>query len=205
MNDFNYYSLHQKLSSFVLLSNRGPFQGTPFLTVKLNNDNVMQTVDLIESKWKEFEKSQPFSYFFFDSYLDDLYTSEQTLKKVFGIFSFLAILVACIGLFGLAVYTTQQRIKEIGIRKALGAKIYNVVYILATNFTFLIAIAFVLAVPVAYLGMNNFLSRFEFNVGIKWWIFALSAFISFFIAIVTILSQAINAARKNPVDTLRYE
>ena len=147
----------------------------------------------------------PFSYEFLDQGFDNMYRAEQRVGKIAITFAVLAILIACLGLFGLATYMAEQRTKEIGIRKVLGASVSNMVAMLSKDFLKLVAISFVLAVPLAWWAMYKWLQDFAYRVNISWWVFVLAGAIALAIAIVTVSFQAIKAALANPVKSLRAE
>jgi putative ABC transport system permease protein len=148
---------------------------------------------------------QPFIYSFMDDDFNRLYSSEQRTGKIFLSFTFFAILIACLGLFGLVTYAAEQRTKEIGIRKVLGASISNIVNMLSKDFLRLVTISMIIAFPIAWLGMNRWLQDFAYRVTISWWVFALAGLAALLIAIITVSFQAIKAAIANPVKSLRTE
>jgi len=147
----------------------------------------------------------PFSYQFLDDSFDDMYREEQRVGKVALTFSLLAVLIACLGLFGLATYMSEQRTKEIGVRKVLGASVPNIVSMLSKDFLLLVLISFVIAVPVAWWGMNKWLQDFAYRINIGWWIFVVAGVTALLIALITVSFQAIKAAIANPVKSLRTE
>ena len=149
--------------------------------------------------------SQPFDYSFMDEEFNNLYTTEQRTGHIFITFAVLAILIACLGLFGLVTYAAEQRTKEIGIRKVLGANVTNIVTMISKDFLKLVLIASVIAFPVAWWAMNKWLQDFAYRVNISWWVFVLAACIAVLIALMTISFQAIKAAIANPVKSLRTE
>ena len=147
----------------------------------------------------------PFSYRFLDDSFNDMYSSDQRVGKLAISFAILAILIACLGLFGLATYMAEQRTKEIGIRKVLGASVNNMVSMLSKDFIKLVLIASVIAFPVAWWAMHKWLQDFAFRITIGWWVFIAAAVIALLIALLTVSSQAIRAALSNPVKSLRTE
>ena len=147
----------------------------------------------------------PFSYQFLDESFDNMYRQERRVGKIAISFAVLAILIACLGLFGLATYMAEQRTKEIGVRKVLGASVQNITTMLSKEFVVLVLIAALIAFPIAWWGMHNWLQDFAYRVSIGWWVFVLAAAIAFLIALVTVSFQAIRAAVANPVDSLRDE
>jgi len=205
VEDFHYNSLHDDLNSFVLQSMSGPNGFGTFLYVRTGTDNWTETLAKIEAKWTEFFPQQPFSYFFHDEYINNMYKADQASGKIFTFFSLLAILIACVGLFGLASYATRQRIHEIGIRKALGSSVSKIVYLFSTDFTKLVFGAFIISVPVAILFMRYWLNNFVFRTNIHFLIFIISGIIAVSIALITIAYHTIRYASTNPSDILRYE
>ena len=166
---------------------------------------MTEAVAAIEKLWKDLAPEVPFKYEFLDQNLNAQYTSEKTAGEIFGIFSGLAIFIACVGLFGLAAYTASSRTKEIGIRKVMGASVSNVVMLLSKDFAKLILIAFVLAVPISWYMMNSWLSGFAYHVELGAEIFLFAGLLTLIIAWVTVSYQSIKAAVVNPVRSLRSE
>ena len=205
VKDFHFQSLHQKIAPlFINYSMRfGEVANTTALRIKASDFTT--AVAQIENTWKKFVKKQPFHYAFLDQTLARQYHSEQTMQKIFTIFSSLAIFIACIGLLGLAAYTTQQRTREISVRKVLGASVGNIVTMLSKDFLRLVIIAAVIAFPVAWWGMHKWLQNFEYKITIGWLVFAMAALAATFVALLTISFQAIKAAIANPVKSLRTE
>ena len=174
----------------------------------LNGDgvvNLAEAISAVEETWKKLAPNQPFSYTFLDQDYARLYHREQQMSHVFQIFSGLAIVIACLGLFGLAAFTTQQRTKEIGIRKILGASVSGIVCLLSKDFLKLVLIANLIAWPIAYYAMNQWLQSFAYRINLSIGTFILSGLIALLIALLTVSYQAIKAARANPVEALRYE
>jgi putative ABC transport system permease protein len=172
---------------------------------KINTGDIKNLVSQTENQWKAMAPGMPFSYRFLDEAFDQMYRTEQRTGKVAMIFSLLAIVIACLGLFGLATFMAEQRTKEIGIRKVLGASVNNVLTLLSKDFVKLVLIAFVVAAPVAWWGMNKWLQDFTYRVNINWWVFALAGVAALMIALLTVSFQAIKAAIANPVKSLRTE
>jgi putative ABC transport system permease protein len=159
----------------------------------------------MESKWKQLAPHRPFEYRFMDDDFKKLYDSELRTSKVFNIFSAIAILLACLGLFGLSAYSARQRIKEIGIRKVLGASASNITFLLSNSFLKLVIVAFFIAIPLAWFVMDKWLQDFAYRIHISWWMFGLAGFMALAIAMLTVSFQAIKAALANPVKSLRTE
>lgn len=176
-----------------------------YFSVKLNTGSVTQTIDQIHTEWNKFFPGNPFEYQFLDERYNNQYAADQRFGQVFGVFTSLAILVACLGLFGLASFTTAQRTKEIGIRKVLGSSVFEIVSMLFKEFTILILIAFVVAIPLAWYAVDRWLQGYAFHTNIAWWLFVLPLFMVLLIAIITVSFQSIKAALMNPVKALRTE
>ena len=172
---------------------------------KVNTADIKQLVSKIESKWKAMAPGMPFSYQFMDESFENMYRVEQRTGKLGLTLAVIAILIACLGLFGLATYTAEQRIKEIGVRKVLGATISNIVSMLSKDFILLVVIASVIAIPLAWWAMNKWLQDFAYRINIGWWVFAAAGIVALLIAVITVSSQAVKAALANPVKSLRTE
>jgi putative ABC transport system permease protein len=162
-------------------------------------------INQVEHKWKEMSQNQQFDYSFMDQDFDATYRTEQRMGKIFVSFTSLAILIACLGLFGLAAYAAEQRTKEIGIRKVLGAGVSTIVAMLSIDFIKLVIIAIVIAAPLAWFVMQYWLQGFAYRQNIQWWIIAVSGLGAIVIAFVTISFQSIKAALINPIKSLRSE
>jgi putative ABC transport system permease protein len=201
VRDFNFQSLHNPVKPFVLF----PEVRGHELLLKLNGQHLAQTISFLQSKWKELVPDRPFEYHFMDEDYDKLYQSEIRLGKIMKLFTGIGILLACFGLFGLSSYAMQQRTKEIGIRKVLGASVSNITALLAKDFIVLIAVSCVVAFPVAWWATHTWLQNYSYRVNISWWIFLLSGCIAILIALITVSFQAIRAAIANPTKSLRIE
>jgi len=205
VKDFHYQSLHQKIAPLVFV-NTTKFGGNPAVAaIRINAGNFKAALKAIETSWKQFVPKRPFHYDFLDRSLEDMYNTEQRTQRIFTIFSVLAIFIACIGLLGLAAYATQMRMREISIRKILGASVSSILSMLSKDFLRLIFISFVVAFPLAWWGMHTWLQNFAYQVTISWWIFLLAGSIAALIALLTISFQAVKAAIANPVKSLRTE
>jgi putative ABC transport system permease protein len=205
VKDFHYNSLHSPINSFVLLSIPNDQRAFGNLQIKIAPDNISQTLTAIEQKWREFNPQEPVSYYFLDDKLDEMYGNEKTSGQIFSIFSLLAIVIACIGLFGLSSYMAEMRTKEIGIRKVLGSTSPKIVLLLSKDFARLVLLAFIVAVPVAYFAMSRWLQNFAYRAGIQVWIFLLAGTAAVLIAQLTISFQALKAANTDPAEALRFE
>jgi putative ABC transport system permease protein len=203
-NDFHFESMHQKILPLVLLVPRSPF-GYGNISVKISGSNIAGALQHIEKVWQKFVPDVPYQYTFLDENFERLYRSEQREKSVFTVFSFIAIFIACLGLLGLSAFAISQRVKEIGIRKVLGADTGTIVTLLSKDFMKLVIIAAVIAFPIAWWAMNKWLQDFAYRIAIPWWIFLIAGIIAAVIALLTISTQAIRAAVANPVKSLRTE
>jgi putative ABC transport system permease protein len=203
-NDFHFESMHQKIVPLVLLvpRNAGNYGR---ISIKISGAGIPATLAHIGSAWKKFLPDIPYEYTFLDENFARLYKEEQRQRSIFTTFAGLAIFIACLGLFGLSAFAISQRIKEIGIRKVLGAEISTIVALLSKDFLKLVVIAAVIAFPVAWWAMNKWLQDFAYRTSISWWIFLLAGIIAALIALFTISFQAIKAALANPVKSLRTE
>ena len=206
--DFHSASLHQPIGPFVLQKlNQGGtlnFFGR-YLVVRLAQEDVQGTMAHIERVWAEFAPNRPFSFFFLDDDLDALYKAEETLGKVATAFAVLAILVACLGLFGLASFMTEQRRKEIGVRKTMGATVPGIVLLLSKEFARLVVVAFVVAAPLAWFAFNSWLDNFAYRTSIHPAVFVVSGLLALLVALGTVSYQTVRAALTNPINALRYE
>lgn len=207
VKDFNVASFRTAVTPFALFhtSSKTYDFGKSYIMVKVKGDDLQGTIANLESKWKALTPDTPFDYSFLDTEFDALYDSDKRMGTVFGIFTFLSVFVGCLGLFGLATYTAERRIKEIGIRKILGASVQGLVALLSKDFIKLVLIAFIIASPIAWYFMNSWLQDFAYRINIEWWVFGAAAVVALVIAFITISSQAIKAAIANPVKSLRTE
>jgi len=201
VKSFNFNSLREMVTPLAL----GLGKETGSITVRMNTDNIPGILSQVKNKWQSMASGEPFIYSFMDEEFNNQYLSEQRTGKIFITFAVLAIFIACLGLFGLAAYAAEQRTKEIGIRKVLGASVRNITGLLSKDFLKLVFIASVFAFPVAWWAMHKWLEDFAYRVNISWWVFFVSEMIALFIAIFTVSFQAIKAAMANPVKSLRTE
>lgn len=202
VKDFHMRSLREKIEPLIIFYDYSSLRS---FSIRIASDNIVRTMDLLEKKWKEFEPSRPFNYLFLDDAFDSQYRSEERLRNITLYFSLLAIFIGCLGLFGMASFTAEQRTKEIGIRKVLGASVSGIVSLLAREFLLLVAIANLIAWPVAYYGMNRWLENFAYRTNVGWETPVLAGILALAIALITVSYQAIRAALTDPVDALRYE
>jgi len=206
VKDFNFMSLRDKVTPLVIQSNEAFGGGNQFFVTRIKSGQIPDAIKSIEAKWKELQPEEPFKFLFLDENLNAQYMSEQQSGKLFAVFSGLAILVSCIGLFALSAYITSLRTKEIGVRKVLGSSVANVVLLLSMDFTKMILIAFALAVPVAWYVMETWwLQNFAYRITIGVWIFLVSGASALVIAWLTVSYQSIKAAIQNPIGALRSE
>lgn len=207
IKDFKTESFHSLVTPFALFHKSSKVYeiDNSFITVKVKPGDLTGIVASLETKWKSFTADTPLDYNFLDSDIEALYRAEQRMGNVFGIFTALAIFVACIGLFGLVSFTAEQRTKEIGIRKVLGASVASIIQLLSRDFMRLIVLSIVLATPIAWWIMSKWLEDFAYRVDIHWWTFALAAILAVMIALATLSLQSIRAAVSNPVKSLRAE
>ena len=202
IQDFHQEGLRRSIQPQLLLLRE---YGRTSYSVKLESADMSKTIAGVKTTWDKFFPNDPFNYYFLDESYDQQYKADKLYGKVFSLFSFLAILIACFGLLGLSAYNILQRTKEIGIRKVLGASVQNVLFILSKDFITLVGISFVLAVPVTSWVMHNWLQDFAYRINMPWWVFAIAGLIAALIAFITISFQAIKAAIANPVKSLRTE
>ena len=201
MKDFHFKSLRENISPVVLYLD----EDRAALNVKVSTSNIMWLVSLIKDKWKTMAPNQQLDFSFMDADFDAAYRAEDRIGEIFLSFTVLAIVIACLGLFGLATYAAEQRSKEIGIRKVLGANVFTLVGLLSKDFLKLIVISIIITSPIAWVVMQKWLQGFAYRTEMKWWVLAFAAGISVLIAFVTISFQSIKAAFVNPVNSLRSE
>ena len=202
VDDFHFQSLHNGVEPLLIT----PLTNNPDnIIVRIDPANFSQTISKIKNAWKEILPQSTCEVGFFDESLKNLYNSEVRISGLFRYFSFIAIFISCIGLFGLSLYIIERRRKEIGVRKVNGARISEVVFLLNKDFITWVIAAFIIATPIAYYTMNKWLENFAYKTDLSWWIFALAGLLALGIALVTVSWQSYRAASKNPVEALRYE
>ena len=201
VRDFHFKSLHEHISPLVMVLTKN--SGT--MIVKTKTKNVAGLLASMKKDWTDLKAEAPFSYSFLDERFNNTYQAEQKVGLIMALFAGLTILVACLGLFGLTTFTAEQRTKEIGIRKVLGATVTSIATLLSKDFLKLVVIAFVIASPIAWFAMNKWLEDFAYRINISWWIFALAILLTVLITVVTVGFRAIKAAVANPVTSLRSE
>ncbi len=202
VRDFHTDSLHNPLEPVLIGQNPGAFR---YIAVRLGPGNISETMTSLEKKWKELDSTGTFDYAFLEDSLIAQYRAEERLSKIFTYFSILAIFIACLGLFGLASFTAEQKTKEIGIRKVLGAPVSGLIFFLSKEFTKWVIAANIIAWPLAYFVMHKWLQNFAFRISIGARTFLLAAFLAVLIALVTVSYQSLKAALANPIESLRYE
>jgi putative ABC transport system permease protein len=201
-NDFHFQSLKKSLSPVI-------FHLEPasrnYYACKVGTDKIESTIAGIKKEYERIFPGSPFEYFFADEYFNKQYESERQFGRVFGLFAGIAILVACLGLFGLASFTILNRTKEIGVRKVLGASVSNILFLLSKDFIRLVLLANLIAWPIAYWTMQEWLTNYEFSISISPWLFLLPGLLVLIIAMLTVSIQTIKTARSNPAKALKYE
>lgn len=205
VSDFHLQSLHVGLEPLVLISSYGPGGFVNKMTVKVDPQQMQTALNGMEENWSRFARNTPFRYYFLDENLKRFYDTEKTSGDIFSIFTSLAILIACIGLFGLAAYTAGQKRKEIGVRKVMGASVFSIMFLLSKDFTKLILMAVLVSVPIAWLGMSKWLDNFAYRTDISIWTFLTAAVVAVIIGWITVSYQSFTAASMNPVKSLRTE
>lgn len=207
VKDFNVQSLHNPIVPFALFhsSSKTYDLGVSYIIARVEAGKTGGVLGQLESKWKSFAPATPFDYSFLDEEFSALYQADKRMGAVFGVFTLLSVFVACLGLFGLATYTAERRIKEIGIRKVLGASVQGMVQLLSKDFIKLVFIAAVIAFPIAWWAMNKWLEDFVYRININWQVFIAAGFLVLLIALLTVSFQAVKAAVANPVKSLRTE
>ena len=205
MKDFNYSSLHDEVRPCMIFYHGTPNDNFAFITVSVNSTDYSSLLNKMETVWQKNLPGAPFEYVFLDQEVQKQYEAEISLSNIINSFTVMAILISCLGLFGLAAFSAEQRQKEIGIRKVLGASVAGVVSLLSQEFVKLVGIAFILATPLSWWAMNKWLDAFAYKVPVSWWMFAIAGVLSILIALMTVSFQAIKAALANPVKSLRSE
>ncbi len=207
MNDFHFESLHQKITPLILIMPAVTPAQTFYnnLSVKISGNNIPVALATLKDTWQKYLPEVPYQYTFLDENFSKLYESEQKQGTIFTVFACIAIFIACLGLFGLSAFAITQRVKEIGVRKVLGANVSSIVTLLSKDFLKLVIVAAILAFPVAWYAMHNWLEDFAYRINIQWWVFIVAGVLAAFIALITVSFQAIKAAIANPVKSLRTE
>ncbi|HRI22779.1 MAG TPA: ABC transporter permease, partial [Panacibacter sp.] len=201
MKDFHYISLRDKIGPLAIFEGTGPL----YVCVRFQAKDASSLIKNLQKEWNETAPAQPFSYNFLSEKFAQVYETETRIAQITDVFTAIAVMIACLGLLGLVTFVAQQRTKEIGIRKVLGASAINITSLLAKDFIKLVLIAIVLAFPVAYYFMHQWLQDFAYRINIEWWMFAVIAIAALVIAMLTLSFQAIKAAIANPAKSLRTE
>jgi putative ABC transport system permease protein len=200
--DYHHQGLQKAINPMMILNRPN---SRSYYSIKLASGNLPQTIAAIQKNWDRFFPNDPFEYFFLDESFNEQYKADSRFGSVFGLFAFLAILIACFGLLGLSAYNVLQRTKEIGIRKVLGASIRQLIVLLSKEFLYLVLVSLVIAIPLTWWVMHNWLQDFAYRISIQWWVFALAGVMAILIALLTVGFQALKAALDNPVKSLRSE
>ena len=205
VKDFNFRSLREKVAPLILAYPNNPVHNIDYFTIRMNTANVEQTIEQMENVLHKVDANHLFEYNFLDKQWENFYRDDQKRQIIFLVIAALTILIACLGLFGLATYAAEQRIREIGIRKVLGASVSGIVTMLSRDFVKLVLIASVLAIPVAWWMMNSWLNDFAYRTKIYWWVFVIAGVLALLVALLTVGLKALKAAIANPVKSLRTE
>jgi putative ABC transport system permease protein len=203
VKDFHFQDLHVPIAPYGFMLNNQPFYN--YLVVHSKPNGVPSLLQSLQKSWAALNPNEPFEYSFLDEDFQKNYATEDRRAAMVGFFTTIAILISCLGLFGLAAFSAEQRTKEIGIRKVLGASVESIVSLLSRDFIKLVMIALLVAAPIGWFSMNKWLEDFAYRVDIGWWVFGLAALIAVFIAFATISGHAIKAALANPTKNLRSE
>jgi putative ABC transport system permease protein len=201
VKDFNFKPVQQPIAPLIMKTNFGG----GYVVMRTTPANIQKVIASLQKTFHNVYSDYPFSYGFVNEDLSKLYVTEQRMESLFNVFSILSILISCLGLFGLATFATQRRIKEIGVRKVLGAGEAGIVALLSKDFIKLVAVSLIIAFPVAWWAMNKWLDNFAYRINIAWWMFVAAGLGALFIALITVSFQAIKAAVANPVKSLRTE
>ncbi len=200
VGDFHFKSLHESISPLLMV-----LENNPGLIVKVRTNEMAGFLASVKTQWDAFGVDEPFTYAFMDELVGKTYQAEQKVGIILNIFTLLTIFIACLGLFGLATFTAEQRTKEIGIRKVLGASVMGIAGLLSKDFLKLVLVACVLSFPLAWYATNQWMENFAYRIDISWWVFALAGVLALLIALLTVSFQAVKAALANPVKSLRSE
>jgi putative ABC transport system permease protein len=201
--DFNFNSLHHKIETLFLFNQIE--WGFSEMSVRINGQKAKEAIAFVESTWNKIASGNPFEYVFLDDHFARMYKADEQVSKIIGILATLAVIISCLGLFGLASYSAEKRVKEIGIRKVLGASVQDIVSMLSRDFLKLVLIANLIAWPIAWFSINNWLQDFAYRIPVSWWVFLSAGIVAILIAVLTVSFQAIKAAVANPVKSLRTE
>jgi putative ABC transport system permease protein len=203
MDNFHFQDLHEPVRGYIF--HNASTEPKNYSLIRLNTKDLSKSMQQIGKIFEQMLPTSAFDYIFLDEHLDSLYRREQRTASVVLVFSCLSILIACLGLFGLAAFTAEQRTKEIGVRKVLGATVNSIVGLLSRDFLRLVLVSVLIASPLAWYFMNNWLKEFAYRINIEWWVFAAAGLLALLIAFVTVSLQSLRAATVNPVKSLRSE
>jgi putative ABC transport system permease protein len=202
--DFNYSSAHEAVGDFAFWLGESNHRAR-YIHIRLNPGTLRSGIQKIKETWNTYYPGQEFDFFFIDETIASQYKAETILSRILLAFSIIGILISMLGISALALFISQQRTKEIGIRKVNGARVSEILAMLNKDFVKWVAIAFVIATPIAYFAMQKWLENFAYKTTLSWWIFALAGLLALGIALLTVSWQSWKAATKNPVESLRYE
>ncbi len=200
--DFHHLGLQKNIDPMILIPRPN---ASRYYSLKMNGSNIEQTITSLQRTWSRYFPQDPFEYFFLDESFGEQYKADILFGSVFGIFAFIAILIACFGLLGLSAYNVLQRTKEIGIRKVMGATVNSILILLSRDFLKLVLFALVFAIPLGWFIMSKWLQNYAFRINIGWWVFAIAGLSALTIAVITICIQTMKAATTNPVDSSKTE
>jgi putative ABC transport system permease protein len=203
IKDFHFASLHQEIGP--LIFDMKPYLGYDYLLVRFKTDNLNALINDIQKIWEQVDPAEPFDYYFLDDVFDDMYRAEKKMGSMLLYIAILAIVIACMGLFGMALYSTEQRTREIGVRRVFGSTVTRIVFLLAGNLTRWVLIANLLAWPVAYFIIRKYMQFYAYRIDFPLWVFFLAAFVTYLVAVATISFQSVKAGTTNPATTLRHE
>jgi putative ABC transport system permease protein len=205
MKDFNFWSLHRSLDGFLVWINNPRYGLWPTVIVHTNTNNYQQLLARMEQVWKKDVPGVPFEYAFMDEYVGHIYEADITVSRIINSFTLMAVVISCLGLFGLAAFSAEQRSKEVSIRKVLGASVTGLARLLSKEFVWLVGIAFGIAAPVSWWAAHRWLQTFAFRISLEWWMFGLAGVLALVLALATVSFHAIRAALANPARSLRSE
>jgi putative ABC transport system permease protein len=202
VQDFNFQSLKEQIAPLIFFTF---WNNRSILYIRTSGNNAHQSIVSVEKQYKKYASDVPFSYQFLDKNFEELYKSDQRTGMLFNVFAGIAIFISCLGLFGLVTFTAQVKIKEIGIRKVLGASVAGIIQLISKDFMKLVIIAIIISIPISWWIMNKWLQGYVYRVDISWWVFVLSAGIAILTALLTVSFQSFKAAIANPAKSLRTE
>jgi len=205
VQDFHFQSLRNKIEPLVLVYNQNPIMVIDYYTARIAATNIKGTLDKLKKVMVDNDKDDPFEFHFLNDQLALFYIEDDRRQTILIWAALATIFIACLGLFGLATYSAEQRIKEIGVRKILGATVFNLTSLLSKDFLKLVFIANGIAFPIAWWATNKWLQEYAYHINVQWWVFAVAGIVALLIALITISFQAIKAAIANPVKSLRTE